>query len=179
MPNSTNTAHHFNSIVPTHSVARQSALVWCICQEKFAVPVAQALLPFFPHLLSRLPSVVFTATSLLILASLSPAMWYLWMELEAANANFFYAITLLWAAWQVCTLAGALSKLRQDILLYCHGLSAFRDVECVIYAVTYKCCFMHHTNMTEFMLTAVMACSCLQHHIPDVIIAIAKKQPHQ
>ena len=28
-------------------------------------------------------------------------MWYLWMDLGTGNANFFYAITLLWAAWQV------------------------------------------------------------------------------
>ena len=61
----------------------------------------QALLPFFPHLLRRLPSGVFTMSSLLMLACLSPAMWHLWMDLESANANFFYAITLLWAAWQV------------------------------------------------------------------------------
>ena len=62
---------------------------------------AQALLPLFPELLLQLPSRVFTATSLLILAYLGPAMWYLWMDLGTGNANFFYAITLLWAAWQV------------------------------------------------------------------------------
>lgn len=61
----------------------------------------QALLPLFPELLLQLPSRVFTATSLLILAYLGPAMWYLWMDLGTGNANFFYAITLLWAAWQV------------------------------------------------------------------------------
>lgn len=62
---------------------------------------AQALLPLFPELLLQLPSRVFTATSLLILAYLGPAMWYLWMDLGTGNANFFYAITLFWAAWQV------------------------------------------------------------------------------
>ena len=61
----------------------------------------QALLPLFPELLLQLPSRVFTATSLLILAYLGPTMWYLWMDLGTGNANFFYAITLLWAAWQV------------------------------------------------------------------------------
>lgn len=61
----------------------------------------QALLPLFPELLLQLPSRVFTATSLLMLAYLGPTMWYLWMDLGTGNANFFYAITLLWAAWQV------------------------------------------------------------------------------
>ena len=61
----------------------------------------QALLPLFPELLLQLPSRVFTATSLLLLAYLGPAMWYLWMDLGTGNANFFYAITLLWSAWQV------------------------------------------------------------------------------
>jgi len=55
----------------------------------------------FPELLLHLPSGVFTATSLLLLAYLGPTMWYLWMDLGTGNANFFYAITLLWAAWQV------------------------------------------------------------------------------
>ena len=61
----------------------------------------QALLPLFPELLLQLPSRVFSATSLLMLAYLGPTMWYLWMDLGTGNANFFYAITLLWAAWQV------------------------------------------------------------------------------
>ncbi|KAL3134128.1 hypothetical protein ABBQ32_008548 [Trebouxia sp. C0010 RCD-2024] len=63
-----------------------------------------ALLPLFPELLLQLPSRVFTATSLLLLAYLGPTMWYLWMDLGTGNANFFYAITLLWAAWQAMLL---------------------------------------------------------------------------
>ena len=79
-------------------------LYQCICSvngpilKKFDV---QALLPLFPELLLQLPSLMFTATSLLLLAYLGPTMWYLWMGLGTGNANFYYAITLLWAAWQV------------------------------------------------------------------------------
>lgn len=61
----------------------------------------QALLPLSPELLQQLPSGVFTATSLLLLIYLGPTMWYLWMDLGTGNANFYYAVTLLWAAWQV------------------------------------------------------------------------------
>ena len=61
----------------------------------------QALLPLFPELLVQLPSGVFSAVTLLLLSYLGPTMWYLWMDLGTGNANFFYAITLLWSAWQV------------------------------------------------------------------------------
>ncbi|DBB16916.1 TPA: hypothetical protein ACH3X3_014028 [Trebouxia sp. C0006] len=68
-----------------------------------------ALLPLFPHLLLQLPSVAFTATSLLLLVYLGPTMWYLWMDLGTGNANFYYAITLLWSAWQAMLLLQLLS----------------------------------------------------------------------
>ena len=66
-----------------------------------AASIMQGLLPLFPELLLQLPSGAFTCTSLLLLAYLGPTMWYLWMVLGTGNANFFYAITLLWGAWQV------------------------------------------------------------------------------
>lgn len=78
----------------------------------------QALLPLFPELLLQLPSRVFTATSLLMLAYLGPTMWYLWMDLGTGNANFFYAITLLWAAWQV-TASLCNCMLTQSCIWYC------------------------------------------------------------
>ena len=81
----------------------------CLDQgQRYSIHVAlacghavQALLPLFPDLLLQLPSTAFTATSLLLLVYLGPTMWYLWMDLGTGNANFYYAITLLWAAWQV------------------------------------------------------------------------------
>ena len=72
-----------------------------VLSELSLMNLVQALLPLLPQLLQQLPSGVFTATSLLLLAYLSPTMWYLWMDLGTGNANFFYAITLLWGAWQV------------------------------------------------------------------------------
>lgn len=68
-----------------------------------------AFLPLFPELLVQLPSAVFSASSLLMLAYLGPTMWYLWMDAGTGNANFFYAITLLWGAWQAMLLLQLLS----------------------------------------------------------------------
>ena len=39
--------------------------------------------------------------SLALLCALGPAMWHMWIYLGSANANFFYAITLLFGGWQV------------------------------------------------------------------------------
>ena len=44
---------------------------------------------------------LFMAVSLALLAALEPPMWHLWTVLNTANANFYYAITLLWGSWQV------------------------------------------------------------------------------
>ena len=44
---------------------------------------------------------LFMALSLALLAALDPPMWHLWTVLNTANANFYYAITLLWGSWQV------------------------------------------------------------------------------
>ena len=44
---------------------------------------------------------MFMAVSLALLAALEPPMWHLWTVLNTANANFYYAITLLWGSWQV------------------------------------------------------------------------------
>lgn len=98
----------------------------------------QALLPLFPELLLQLPSGVFTATSLLLLAYLGPTMWYLWIDLGTGNANFFYAITLLWAAWQVLLHSSSTCCIQQIV----DSVSAFackHDLEAVA-------CMTHSTD---------------------------------
>ncbi len=67
---------------------------------------AQGLLPLFGRQLAGggAPARAL-AVAFLLLAGLGPAMWGMWVHVGAANANFYYAITLLHAAWQARTLA--------------------------------------------------------------------------
>ena len=61
----------------------------------------QALLPLARQHLLQMKHPLFMAVSLALLAALEPPMWHLWTVLNTANANFYYAITLLWGSWQV------------------------------------------------------------------------------
>ena len=61
----------------------------------------QALLPLARQHLLQMKHPLFMAVSLALLAALEPSMWHLWTVLNTANANFYYAITLLWGSWQV------------------------------------------------------------------------------
>jgi len=54
--------------------------------------------------------------SFLLLAVLEPAMWHQWINIESANSNFYYSITLLLGAWQV----SAVEK-RGHVCLHCHS----------------------------------------------------------
>ena len=61
----------------------------------------QALLPLFaPQLAGGGFPAGFLAATGSLLAGLGPAMWHMWIYLGSANANFYYAITLLFGAWQ-------------------------------------------------------------------------------
>lgn len=62
----------------------------------------QGLLPLFWVQLRDSLALLFLGSSLSLLAALGPAMWYMWIYLGSANANFYYAVTLLFGAWQVC-----------------------------------------------------------------------------
>ena len=63
--------------------------------------LAQGLLPLFWPQLRGGVSPVFLGGSLALLAALAPAMWRMWIVVGSANANYFYAATLLFGAWQV------------------------------------------------------------------------------
>ena len=52
------------------------------------------------QLCASLP-VLFLGSTLALLLALGPAMWHMWIYLGSANSNFYYAITLLFGAWQV------------------------------------------------------------------------------
>jgi len=61
-----------------------------------------ALLPLLAPQLRRLRAALFLAGSAAaLLLALAPAMWRQWVELDAANPNFFYSVSLLHAGWQV------------------------------------------------------------------------------
>jgi hypothetical protein len=60
-----------------------------------------ALAPLLAPQMRRFRAGLFAAASAALLAALAPAMWRQWVELDAANPNFFYSITLLHAGWQV------------------------------------------------------------------------------
>ncbi|GMH37778.1 hypothetical protein BSKO_05651 [Bryopsis sp. KO-2023] len=62
------------------------------------------LLPLFPKILGTLQWWWFLVTSFLFLAIRSPAVWEEWILLGSANANFFYAMNLVFAAWQIILL---------------------------------------------------------------------------
>ena len=62
---------------------------------------AQGMLPLFWPQLRGGVSALFLGGSLALLAALGPAMWRMWIVVGSANANYFYAATLLFGAWQV------------------------------------------------------------------------------
>ena len=71
------------------------------CSDEACAFGPQALLPLFaPQLtVGGFPAGLLASTGAL-LAGLGPAMWHMWIYLGSANANFYYAITLLFGAWQ-------------------------------------------------------------------------------
>lgn len=77
------------------------------------------LLPLFaPQLAGGGFPVKFLAATFALLAGLGPAMWHMWIYLGSANANFYYAITLLFGAWQaLLAVAVVRATLRFDRLL--------------------------------------------------------------
>jgi phosphatidylinositol glycan class U len=58
-----------------------------------------ALLPLFQQQLQLMQIKLFLCNSLALLLVLAPSMWHQWINLDAANANFFYSITLLLGVW--------------------------------------------------------------------------------
>ena len=56
-----------------------------------------ALLPLYRHLFPLMRYTFLTASTLLYATLLGPAFYYLWIYAGSGNANFFYAITLVWS----------------------------------------------------------------------------------
>jgi hypothetical protein len=60
-----------------------------------------ALLPLLQQQLQCVKAGLFFVNSFVLLLVLGPAMWHQWINVDAANSNFFYSITLLLGVW--CT----------------------------------------------------------------------------
>ena len=71
----------------------------------------QALLPLFALRLRRLPAPQAMAVSFLVLAAVFPAVWHLWAERSAGNANHYFAVVLLFGFWQACSSRNLLNLL--------------------------------------------------------------------
>ncbi|KAF9888767.1 hypothetical protein FE257_008343 [Aspergillus nanangensis] len=56
-----------------------------------------ALLPLYRHLFPLMRYTFFAISAILYATLLGPAFYYLWIYAGSGNANFFYAITLVWS----------------------------------------------------------------------------------
>ncbi|KAJ5503352.1 GPI transamidase subunit PIG-U [Penicillium fimorum] len=56
-----------------------------------------ALLPLYRHLFPLMRYTFFAGSAILYSSLLGPAFYYLWIYAGSGNANFFYAITLVWS----------------------------------------------------------------------------------
>jgi phosphatidylinositol glycan class U len=59
-----------------------------------------AMVPLFRHVFPLMKYTFITAAAILYAASLGPAFYHLWIYAGSGNANFFYAITLVWSLGQ-------------------------------------------------------------------------------
>jgi hypothetical protein len=58
-----------------------------------------ALLPLLQQQLQCVKAGLFFVNSFVLLLVLGPSMWHQWINVDAANSNFFYSITLLLGVW--------------------------------------------------------------------------------
>ena len=83
------------------SIVHSMRLKLAVVQPCLCVGLQALLLLYVPYLQDSMPSKFFMLQTLMVLLLLQAAMWHLWIDLGAGNANFFFAATLLYAAWQV------------------------------------------------------------------------------
>ncbi|KAI0431067.1 GPI transamidase subunit PIG-U [Xylaria sp. FL1042] len=64
------------------------------------ISLSLAVVPLFRHVFPLMRYTFFAASTILYSAFLGPAFYYLWIYAGSGNANFFYAITLVWSLGQ-------------------------------------------------------------------------------
>ncbi len=64
------------------------------------ISLSLAVVPLFRHVFPLMRYTFFAASTILYSIFLGPAFYYLWIYAGSGNANFFYAITLVWSLGQ-------------------------------------------------------------------------------
>ncbi|KAK2184084.1 hypothetical protein NP493_283g03002 [Ridgeia piscesae] len=81
-----------------------------------------ALLPLWTHTFSHMRNSFIVACMFIACSVLAPVQWYLWIYAGSANANFYFAITLVYATAQILLLTDLIfAFLRREYDLV-HGL---------------------------------------------------------
>ncbi|KAF2837082.1 PIG-U-domain-containing protein [Patellaria atrata CBS 101060] len=73
-----------------------------------------ALLPLYRHVFPLMRYTFFAFATLLYASFLGPAFYYLWIYAGSGNANFFYAITLVWSLGLSVIVADSLYAVLRD-----------------------------------------------------------------
>ncbi len=114
------------------------ALVSCMFKPYASVgdhALYLALLPLLRPQLALMRAGMLLAMSFLLLAVLEGAMWHQWVDIESANSNFLYSISLLAGAWQTLLLVQLLGlSVRLDRLLKPSSSGGGANWRCVPHA---------------------------------------------
>ncbi|KAI4123757.1 MAG: hypothetical protein LQ347_006023 [Umbilicaria vellea] len=73
-----------------------------------------AFLPLYRHIFPLMRYTFFAVATLLYATLLGPAFYYLWIYAGSGNANFFYAITLVWSLGLSVIVADSLYSVLRD-----------------------------------------------------------------
>ncbi|KAL9639312.1 MAG: hypothetical protein Q9164_001010 [Protoblastenia rupestris] len=73
-----------------------------------------AMLPLYRHVFPLMRYTFFAVSAILYATLLGPAFYHLWIYAGSGNANFFYAITLVWSLGLVLILADSLFAVLRD-----------------------------------------------------------------
>jgi phosphatidylinositol glycan class U len=72
------------------------------------------VLPLYSHIFPLMRYTFFAVSTLLYATLLGPAFYYLWIYAGSGNANFFYAITLVWSLGLSVLLADSIFAVLKD-----------------------------------------------------------------
>ena len=67
-----------------------------------------SLLPLWSHVFSYLRNVMVVSVMYMVVAVVAPILWHLWIYAASANANFYFAITLVFSTAQIFLLTDLL-----------------------------------------------------------------------
>eukprot|EP01135_Chromosphaera_perkinsii_P005518 Nk52_evm67s352 gene=Nk52_evmTU67s352 len=88
-----------------------------------------ALLPCLAHLFQYMKNMYLVANVFIYCSFLAPVFWYQWIYAGSGNANFYYAITLVYAAAQLLMLVDTLQSLLRYKYDRVNGIFANQNVQ--------------------------------------------------